>query len=270
MKNIYKHSKNLCTKAIRQAKNKFFYNKLTLGKNDPKHKWKVLNSILQNKSNTNPIPDILYNNLTINNDLDKANKFNSEFSSGIIYTLLSSCFSDYDNTVKLLQSDLDNFITDPSNFNSNSLDKFSFLYTTQHEIYSQILKLKNKSNNSDSYISNSFLKVINSKFSIIFAYITNLIYTNSIFPKSLKTAIVFPKFKTGNKHIITNYRPITTISNIAKILEKNMLLRLSKFTDFNNLIHTHQYAYQPNKNILDAIIKKTDLYTPILTNPNLY
>ena len=41
----------------------------------------------------------------------------------------------------------------------------------------------------------------------------------------------------------TNYRPISLLSNIEKIIEKLMYKRLSNFLDINNLIYSLQFGF---------------------------
>ena len=58
-----------------------------------------------------------------------------------------------------------------------------------------------------------------------------------VFPSVLKTAKVVPVFKEDSKLNYSNYRPISLISNIEKILEKLMYKRLYTFLGCNNIIY---------------------------------
>ena len=49
----------------------------------------------------------------------------------------------------------------------------------------------------------------------------NLFFTTSTFPTLLKTDKVIPIHKKYSKSNLTNYRPISLLSNLDKILEKN-------------------------------------------------
>ena len=51
-------------------------------------------------------------------------------------------------------------------------------------------------------------------------HIFNLSFFTGIFPSELKIAKVIPLFKNGNKSDISNYRPISLLSQFSKILEK--------------------------------------------------
>ena len=69
-----------------------------------------------------------------------------------------------------------------------------------------------------------------------------------VFPSVLKTVKVVPVFKKDSKLNYSNYRPISLLSNIEKILEKLMYKRLYAFLDCNNIIMT--YSLDSDKNIL--------------------
>ena len=59
----------------------------------------------------------------------------------------------------------------------------------------------------------------------------------SVFPSVLKTAKLVPVFKKDSKLNYSNYRPISLLSNIEKILENFMYKRLYTFLDNNNIIY---------------------------------
>ena len=50
-----------------------------------------------------------------------------------------------------------------------------------------------------------------------------------IFPERLKLAKVIPVFKKGDSKLITNYRPISLLPVISKVLEKIIANQLSKY-----------------------------------------
>ena len=64
-----------------------------------------------------------------------------------------------------------------------------------------------------------------------------------IFPSVLKIAKVVPVFKKDSKLDYSNYRPISLLSNIEKILEKLMYKRLYTFLDNKN-IYDLQFGFR--------------------------
>ena len=65
-----------------------------------------------------------------------------------------------------------------------------------------------------------------------------------VFPSVLKTAKVVPVFKKDSKLDYSNYRPISVLPNIEKILEKLMYERLSTFLNNNNIIYNLQFGFR--------------------------
>ena len=65
-----------------------------------------------------------------------------------------------------------------------------------------------------------------------------------VFLSVLKTVKVVPVFKKGSKLDYSNYRPISQLSNIEKILEKLMYKRLYTFLNNNNIIYKLQFGFR--------------------------
>ena len=58
-----------------------------------------------------------------------------------------------------------------------------------------------------------------------------------VFPSILKTAKVVPVFMKDPTLDYSNYRPISLLSNIDKILKKRMYKRFYTFLNNNNIIY---------------------------------
>ena len=71
------------------------------------------------------------------------------------------------------------------------------------------------------------------------AYICNLSLLTSIFPSDWKQAKVTPIFKDGDKFDVGNYRPISVLSIIFKILERAVHDQLYSFLTTNSILHPH-------------------------------
>ena len=94
-------------------------------------------------------------------------------------------------------------------------------------------------------------------------YLINLSFSNGTFPSLLKVACITPIFKEGDPTDVTNYRPISVLSYLSKIVERCIATRLISFLDKHNIISTSQYGFQRNKSTTDAL---TDLFEKIYDN----
>ena len=85
----------------------------------------------------------------------------------------------------------------------------------------------------------------------------NLSFTTGVFPSVLKTAKVVPVFKKDSKLDYSNYRPISLLSNIEKILEKLMYKRLYTFLN-KNIIYNLQFGFRQQYSTSHPLINITE------------
>ena len=78
-----------------------------------------------------------------------------------------------------------------------------------------------------------------------------------IFPDSLKIAKVTPLFKFGDKDIISNYRPTSTLPVFPKVLERIMYNRFYNHLDSKGLLYEKQFGFQRNNSTEHAILQLT-------------
>ena len=57
-------------------------------------------------------------------------------------------------------------------------------------------------------------------------------------------ATVCPVFKKGDFNNINNYRPVSLLSNILKLLEKFMYNRLYLFLETQNFFYNYQFGFR--------------------------
>ena len=89
--------------------------------------------------------------------------------------------------------------------------------------------------------------------------IVNKSLSEGIFPDLLKYATVHPIYKKGDKTKCANYRPISILSNISKILERSMYNRIELFLNEFNLIYENQFGFRKKhstEHALSAIIEQ--------------
>ena len=90
-----------------------------------------------------------------------------------------------------------------------------------------------------------------------------------VFPSVLKTAKVVTVFKKDSKLNYSNYRSISLLSKIEKILEKLMYKRLYTFLDYNNVIYDLQFGFRQQYSTSHALINITENIRKALDNVNI-
>ena len=102
------------------------------------------------------------------------------------------------------------------------------------------------------------LKLLKKGISPQLSYIFNMPFSTGQFLSVLKIAKVIPIHKKQSRVDYKNYRSISFLSNIEKIIEKLMYKRLSNFLDINHLIYSLQFGFRPKYSTTHALINLTE------------
>ena len=93
-------------------------------------------------------------------------------------------------------------------------------------------------------ISSYFLKLAIPYVSKSIAQLLNTATRNSIFLASWKTARATPIFKEGDKSERSNYRPISALPVLTRLLEKLIFNQLYKYLNDNDLLSQKQCGFR--------------------------
>ena len=85
-----------------------------------------------------------------------------------------------------------------------------------------------------------------------------------VFPDCWKTARIAPIFKDGPENIKSNFRPISVLPTVSRLLEKVLYGQLYQYLDENNLLYLHQSGFRSLHSCVTCLLKSTnDWYTDI-------
>jgi hypothetical protein len=117
-------------------------------------------------------------------------------------------------------------------------------------------------------VSTKMVKFIGSEISFPLSHIFNLSLSTGIFPNKLKLCRVIPIFKSGNSSECDNYRPISLLSSISKLLEKIVAKKLVDHLLDNDLLYVHQYGFLPNRSTEHNLLQIVNYVSQALNEGN--
>ena len=104
---------------------------------------------------------------------------------------------------------------------------------------------------------------------VISPYLTalyNSCFASGIFPKVLKISKISPIHKKGNKELIENYRPVSTLPVFGKIFEKLMYSRVYRFLTYKGILSDAQFGFRKGHSTAHAIHYSADIVKSALEN----
>ena len=85
----------------------------------------------------------------------------------------------------------------------------------------------------------------------------------------MKLAVVKPIYKSGDRNTFTNYRPISILPYLSKLLEKIIHLRVMSFLSESDIMSSCLFGFQKNKSTYMPLILLQENITKALENGNV-
>lgn len=226
-RNTYKNYRNKLTSVIRMAKKNYYRTNFSQNQGNPKRQWNIINSLMGRSGCDNIKIELLPQSSNI------SASFNDHF--------LQSCSAPEDNL------NYKKYMNIPSEFS---------MYLSPTNIIEVERVLISCSKDSPGYddIPPKLLKTSVSLISQPLMYIINLMFKTGVFPDQLKKAKVVPLFKSGDRNVINNYRPISILPAFNKVFEKTISSRLINYLETNNLLSNQQHGFRTNRSTETAVL----------------
>lgn len=198
----------------------------------PRKWWKIVKDILLLGSKPN-IPSIEVNNDIVTSSRDKAEAFNAFFLS----------HSSIDETGARLPNDAHQIAT--------TLDKVT---VSEQEVIDLLKGLDARKATGPDGISPRLLKEAAPAIAPSLARLFNLSLSTGKVPQGWKQANVIPIFKKGARTDRDNYRPISLLSCVGKVLEKVVFKQLFNYFRENFLISIYQSGFTPGDSTVNQLV----------------
>ena len=88
---------------------------------------------------------------------------------------------------------------------------------------------------------------------VLYVYFA-FVFEHGVFPQIFKIAKVILIFKSGPRNSVNNYRPISILPSLSKVLEKLIKTRLANFFHEHDIFYDHQFGFREKHNVLHALL----------------
>ncbi len=234
----------------RYAKKAYYNNKIVQFKNDSSKLWKILNEVIGKSNNKSGISDIfVVNGKHVTNPNEIANHFCSYYTN-VGHEFAAKIPSSKNSAMSYMKG--------------NFVQSLFFEPVDEDEIKKILQSLKPKKSVGYDNISAHLLKQLSSEIALPISTIINSSLSSGIVPECMKLAKIVPIYKSkGDSQLFTNYRPISLLPVLSKLLEKVVHKRLYEYLIKYDILNKSQYGFRNSHSTTDAI---TELASHILQN----
>ena len=216
--------------ALIKLKRKSYFKSLFLKhKGNSKETWKIINRLLGKKRSKIADKEISINGRLCNDNVTIANAFNDFFTE-----LPKKLHRKLPNTPKTFKAFL----------SKRNMNSFFLNPTSLSEVWKIIVSMQRKSSTGFDKVSSLMLKELPENILICLVHIFNMSFAKGEFIEEFKIAKIIPIPKKGDLSLMKNYRPISLLSCISKVLEKLMSSRLNSFLSKYNLLYRCQFGFR--------------------------
>ena len=243
----FTHKRRHFMQLLRQAESEYYSDLIQVNSSDAKRLFQTVNAAMY-KRNSNPMPDHTTPQVLANDFLDffqsKIAKIRENFTEQNSNPMIFDARKSISSTLNELRP------------------------VTETDVIKVIRKSPNKSCELDP-IPTYLLKTCVEDLAPIITRIVNLSIESAQMPKSYKNAIVRPLLKKpGLDRILKNYRPVSNLNFISKVIEDIVNTQLNEHLARNNINEHLQSAYKPMHSTETALIKVFDDILSYLDSPN--
>ena len=231
--------RNKVQRDVKTAKSLFFEEKIEENKNSPKKLWQQFKNLgysTKQKETSNIVLNV--DNINCHDSSIVANHFNTFFTNVAaslvaklpaaprIYYISSNIFRNFYRRVL-----------------SNNIC-FELKIVEENFILKELEQLNPSKSTGLDGISPRFLRDGACSLKKPITYLVNLSITSGIVPDDMKIARVCPIFKKNSRLEVGNYRPVSILVVISKILEKSVYIQLEKYLVDNKLLYNFQSGFR--------------------------
>ena len=231
----YKRLRNKLTLMLKESKRNYLKKLNTYNK---KQFWKAIKSLNQQKTS---IPTLSENDINATSNHEKAEMLNKFFSKCFNHSLPCLSFADRDDL-------------DPV----DEVAAIDDIYCTVEYVEHQLQELDTSKANGPDGISAKMLKETAKIIAPSVAKLFNLSLRTGCFPTHWKTSHVVPIPKSDQHTSPSNYRPISLLSILSKVLERHVHSLLTEHLSPDHPLSQDQWGFQAKRSTTLALLRVTN------------
>lgn len=242
----FRQLRNKFTSRLRNTKAEFY---LSILLKSPKKFWKAIKSLSTTSNLVNLPSSMLVDGNRVTDRTDVLNCFNKHFiSSGFLFNSK--------NPSKQLPSSDDAFNDTPAaDRTTGNIQTFNFTPFSTTEVAKALKDLDPNKSPGPDHLEPLFLKLASEIVAVPVCYIFNLTLLTNVIPKVWKSAFVIPLLKGGDPTILNNYRPISKLSVLAKVLEFLVSEQVKEYLTTNSILSISQSGFRKKHSTTTAALK---------------
>lgn len=243
-KAYYKEKCTYAASVIENARNSFYHSKLKNLTGDPRGTYKVVNRLLDKEYGADKMPNGESDEKVANSLKDFFNNKVKQIYSNISKESETKIPASHDTSMGIKDH------TMPSS------DMTVFKPITKSELIDIIKDMPNKACALDPIPMWLFRNCLPELIDIVHYIINESLLTGS-FPSTLKTAMIRPSLKKPSldSDDLKNYRPISNLTYLSKIIEKIVHIQISEYVNTNDLFSKYQSGYRKSHGCETAVTK---------------
>lgn len=248
----YNKARNKAHKVLEYNRNKYYINHIKDNFKNTKKVYQIINQML--------------GRISLSIDQSIINAFDSQ---GLTKKDIANKFAtSFDEAVKNIIPRCNVQLLDMNKYTNKTNSSIHFQKATGNKVHKIIKNLNSNKAPGLDEIKVADIKMVGEDISVAIANLINSSIKQGYYPDALKKGCVRPIFKKGKKDDYSNYRPITLLPSVDKIVEKFLCEQIHAYYKKHDIIYGKQFGFQKGKGTAELLSSFTDEVNEYLNDKN--